>query len=222
MKVILFGATGMVGQGVLRECLADPEISMILSVVRKSSGFKHDKFKEVIHLNFLDFTPLEKELTGFDACFFCLGASSSRMTEEAYRQLTYGFTVAAGQTLSRLNPAMTMVFVSGEGTDETGTSRVIWARVKGEAENALRQMPFKAAYMFRPGYIQPLDGIVSRERIYRYFYAVMAPLYPVWKVLFPSVMTNTRLIGQAMIQVAKKGSVKTILRSADINAAAQK
>ncbi|HTA77200.1 MAG TPA: epimerase, partial [bacterium] len=164
-----------------------------------------------------------KELTGFDACFFCLGGSSSRMTEEAYRQLTYGFTVAAGQTLSRLNPHMTMVFVSGEGTDETGKSRVMWARVKGEAENALRQMPFKAAYMFRPGYIQPLDGIVSRERVYRYFYAVLAPFYPLWKILFPGMVTNTRFIGQAMIQVAKKGSAKTILRSADINeAAAQK
>jgi uncharacterized protein YbjT (DUF2867 family) len=217
MKVILFGATGMVGQGVLKACLADPQISEVLSIVRRVSGLHHDKFREIEHQDFTAFESLEKELTGFDACFFCLGVSSAGMTEAAYRYVTYDFTLAAAQILARLNPSMTFIYVSGEGTDETEKGRVMWARVKGETENALSRLPFKAAYLFRPGYIQPLDGIVSNQKIYRLVYAVMAPLFPLWKRLFPKFVTTTRQIGLAMILVAKQGAPKKILATADIN-----
>ena len=217
MKVILFGATGMVGHGVLKECLSDPQVSEILSVARKNSGIKQAKLREIEHQDFTNFENLEKELTGFDACFFCLGVSSAGMTEPAYRHVTYDFTLAAAQTLARLNPSMTFIYVSGEGTDETEKGGVMWARVKGETENALLRLPFKAAYMFRPGYIQPLDGIVSKQKLYRAIYAVAAPLYPFLKLLFPRFVTNTRQIGLAMILVAKQGAPKKILATADIN-----
>jgi uncharacterized protein YbjT (DUF2867 family) len=222
VKVILFGATGMVGQGVLRECLADTEITEILSIVRRASGFQHVKFREIEHQDFTRFDSIEKELMGFDACFFCLGISVAGMTEQAYRRITYDFALAAGQTLSRLNPHMTFIYVSGEGTDSTEKGGTMWARVKGEAENALLRLPFKSAYMFRPGYIQPLDGIVSKQKLYRVIYAVVSPLYPLFKRLFPKMVTNTRQIGLAMIQVAKQGTAKKILTNADINELAVK
>jgi uncharacterized protein YbjT (DUF2867 family) len=222
MKVILFGATGMVGQGVLRECLADPKISHILSIVRTASGVQQGKLREIEHKDFTNFSPIEKELSGFDACFFCLGISVTGLTEEAYRRITYDYTLAAAQILSRLNPDMTFIYVSGEGTDATEKGRTMWARVKGETENALLRLPFKSAYMFRPGYIQPLDGIVSKQKLYRLVYMVTTPLYPLLKRLFPKMVTNTRQIGLAMIQVAKQGTTKKILINADINELAAK
>jgi uncharacterized protein YbjT (DUF2867 family) len=221
VKVLLFGATGMVGQGVLLACLADPEITEILSIVRKASGFQHIKFREMEHQDFTRFDSIEKELTGFDVCFFCLGISVAGMTESAYRRITYDFALAAGQTLSRLNPSMTFIYVSGAGTDSTEKGGTMWARIKGEAENALLRLPFHA-YMFRPGYIQPMDGIVSKQKLYRIIYAVISPLYPLFKRLFPQMVTNTRQIGLAMIQVAKRGTMKKILANADINELAAK
>jgi uncharacterized protein YbjT (DUF2867 family) len=222
VKVILFGATGMVGQGVLRECLADPEVSYILSVVRAASGIQHAKLREIEHKDFADFGSIEKELAGFDACFFCLGISVAGLTEQAYRRITYDFALAAGQTLSRLNPPMTFIYVSGEGTDSTEKGRVMWARVKGETENALSRLAFKAVYLFRPGYIQPMHGIVSKQKFYRLFYAVLAPFYPLLKSFFPKFVTTNQQIGLAMIRVAKDGALKKILNTADINELAAK
>jgi uncharacterized protein YbjT (DUF2867 family) len=217
MKAILFGATGMVGKGVLRECLADPEVTDILAIVRQPIGLQHPKFREILHQDFTNFASLEKELTGWDACFFTLGKSSAGMTEEAYRRVTYDIALAAGSALARLNPGMTFVFVSGAGTDGTEKGLVMWARVKGAAENALLQLPFKAAYMFRPAYIQPLDGIASREKLYRFFLAPLKFFYPLWKLLFPKYVTTTRQLGRAMIKAAKQGAPKKVLETQDFN-----
>jgi uncharacterized protein YbjT (DUF2867 family) len=217
MKVILFGATGMVGQGVLRECLRDPDVERVLAVGRSATGQRHEKLAELVHSNLLDYSSVEHALTGYDACFFCLGVSSAGMSEQDYRRVTYDLTLAAAQTLARRNPGMTFIYVSGAGTDSTGRGRSMWARVKGETENALLKLPFKAAYMFRPGYIQPLHGVTSKTRLYRALYVVMAPLYPVWKRLFPRYVTTTEQVGRAMLQVAKRGALKHVLENEDLN-----
>src|SRR5882757_9321137 len=159
MKVILFGATGMVGQGVLRECLVDPGVTGVLVVGRSPTGQSNAKLREIRHDNFLDFSAIEPQLTGFDACFFCLGVSSIGMTEERYRAITYDITLAAAKTLVRLNPGMVFTYVTGRSTDSTEQGPVRWARVKGKTENDLLKLPFKAAYMFRPAGIQPLHGV---------------------------------------------------------------
>src|SRR5271156_940442 len=217
MKVVMFGATGMVGQGVLRECLLDPEIEQVLSVVRSATGQSHEKLREVVHSDFMDFSGIEAELTGCDACFFCLGVSSAGMTEDEYARVTYGITMAAARTLVKVSPGMTFEYISGTGTDSSGKGRSMWARVKGKTENALLALPFKAAYMFRPGFIQPLHGIKSKTRVYRFFYAVTKPLLPVLKTFFPQHVTTTEGLGRAMIYVAKHGYPKQVLEMADIN-----
>ena len=218
MRVLLFGATGMVGQGVLRECLLDPDVESVLSVGRSATGQLHVKLRELVHRDFLDFSPIESELAGFDACFFCLGVSSAGMKEEAYRRITYDFTMAAARTLARLNPNMTFVYVSGMGTDSSERGRTMWARVKGQTENALLRMPFQAAYMFRPGVIVPLHGIKSRTALYRIPYMLMAPLLPLLEAAFPKYVTTTERLGRAMIHVAKQGAAKAVLESSGINA----
>jgi uncharacterized protein YbjT (DUF2867 family) len=217
MRVILFGASGMVGQGVLRECLLDPEVTAVLSIVRTSTGQQHPKLREIVHKNFLDFSSIESELSGFDACFFCLGVSSAGMSEENYRRVTYDIALAAAQALVKLNPSMTFVFVSGAGTDSSERGRVMWARVKGQTENALLRLPFKAAYMFRPGVIVPLHGIKSRTLLYRIPYAILGPILPLLKRLFPKYVTTTEKLGRAMLIAAKRGAPKPVLESSGIN-----
>jgi uncharacterized protein YbjT (DUF2867 family) len=163
MKVIIFGATGMVGQGVLRECLLDPDVRRVLSIGRSATGQRHEKLRELIRADLLDYSAIENELRGYDACFFCLGITSLGLSEEQYRRVTYDITMAAAKALARLNPDMTFVYVTGAGTDITEHGRTMWARVKGETENALLRLPFRAAYMFRPAAIQPLYGITFEE-----------------------------------------------------------
>jgi uncharacterized protein YbjT (DUF2867 family) len=216
MNVVLFGASGMVGQGVLRECLLDHEVTAVLSIVRKSTGQQHQKLREIVHQDFFNFSSLESELSGFDACFFCLGVSSAGMSEENYRHVTYDITLAAARTLAKLDPNMTFIYVSGAGTDSSERGRVMWARVKGQTENALLRLPFKSAYMFRPALIVPLHGIKSRTRLYRVFYAVLRPLYPLLKA-FPKYVTTTEKLGRAMLIVAKGGAPKAVLENSDIN-----
>jgi uncharacterized protein YbjT (DUF2867 family) len=218
MRVVLFGATGMVGQGVLRECLLDPDVESVLSVGRTATGQPHAKLRELEHRDFLDFSPIKNELAGFDACFFCLGVSSAGMKEDAYRRITYDFTMAAARTLARLNPNMTFVYVSGMGTDSSERGRTMWAKVKGKTENELLGLPFKAAYMFRPGLIVPLHGIKSKTRLYRAFYAAMGPLLPLLNAAFPKYVTTTEQVGRAMIKVARQGATKSVLENSDINA----
>ncbi len=217
MNIIIFGATGMVGQGVLRECLLDPDVRTVLSIGRSATGQQHQKFRELVHQNFLGFSAIENELSGFEACFFCLGATSVGMVEESYRRITYDFTIAAAQTLARLNSCMTFIYVSGMGTDSTERGRAMWARVKGRTENALLRMPFKAAYMFRPAAIVPLHGVRSKTRFYRVFYAVLAPLLPLLKKSLPKYVTTTEQVGRAMIKIAKQGGPKPVLENLDIN-----
>lgn len=216
MKVILFGATGMIGQAALLACLDDPDVTRVLAVVRRPTGRTHDKLAEVMVKDFTDYAALEPALTGYDACLFCLGISAAGMSEADYRRVTYDYAVAATTTLARLNPKMTLCFVSGQGTDATGKSWQMWARVKGETENALRALPLGAAYMFRPGFIQPVRGVVSGTALYRGFYRVLGWMYPVLSRVFPrSVMTSDTL-GRALLAAAKRGAPKAVLEAADI------
>jgi uncharacterized protein YbjT (DUF2867 family) len=218
MNVILFGATGMVGQGVLRECLLDPDVHQILSIVRTPSGQQHPKLRELVHADFFNYSDIEPELTGFDACFFSLGVSSAGMPEAQYKHLTYDLTLAAAATLAKLNPQMIFVYVSGAGTDSTERGRIMWARVKGKTENDLLKLPFRAAYMFRPGIIQPLHGIKSKTRVYQFFYSAFKPIFPLLKSVFPQSLNTTEQVGRAMLQVAKHGFPLPTLETKDINA----
>jgi uncharacterized protein YbjT (DUF2867 family) len=219
MKIIIFGATGMIGRGVLRECLLDDGISSLLSVGRTATGILSPKLHELEHANLSDYGPIESRLTGFDACFFCLGISSAGMKEADYERLTYGITLAAALTLSRLNPEMVFIYVSGAGTDSSEQGRVMWARLKGRTENALLRLPFKVAYMFRSGVIRPMHGAVSKIRSYRLLYAVMAPFLPMLQWALSSSILTTEIVGRAMIRVAKGGYSRQILEAADIFAA---
>jgi uncharacterized protein YbjT (DUF2867 family) len=219
MNVLLFGATGMVGQGVLRECLEDRDVQLVQTVGRTITGAQSPKLREIIHADLLHYEPIESRLSGFDACFFCLGVSSAGMAEADYERLTCRLTIAAAETLSRLNPRMTFIYVSGAGTDSSEKGRSMWARVKGRTENALLRMPFAAAYMFRPGIIEPLDGIQSKTASYRVLYTITKPLLPLLRLAFPNYVLTTRQIGQAMLAIAKHGYPKPVLESKDIRAA---
>ncbi|MEY9966127.1 uncharacterized protein YbjT (DUF2867 family) [Streptacidiphilus sp. MAP12-16] len=219
MNVILFGATGMIGQGVLRECLRDDAVQRVLVVGRTTAGVEHPKLREIVHRDLADLTAIEGEFSGYDACFFCLGVSSAGMKEEAYRRVTYDLTLAAARPLAALNPELTFVYVSGQGTDSTEQGRIMWARVKGKTENDLLGLPFDA-YMFRPGWVQPMHGITSKTRLYRAMYAVTGPLFPLLRKLAPNQITTTEQLGRAMIAVAATGASSHILASREINALA--
>ncbi len=210
MHVILFGTTGMVGQGVLRECLLDPRVEKVLSIGRSKTGQQHAKLEEA---DIRDFDSLD--LAAYDACFFCLGVSSAGMSEEDYRRVTYDMTLDVAKKIA--TPKMTFIFVSGAGTDSTERGRTMWARVKGATENALLKLPFKAAYMFRPAVIQPLHGVKSRTTSYRVLYAITRPLLPLLKRMLPKYVTTTEQVGRAMINVAANGAPKAILESEDIS-----
>jgi len=216
VKVILYGATGMVGQGVLRECLVDPEVEQVLALGRRACGVENPKLLEIVRPELFDYSDIEHELAGYDACFFCLGVSAAGMNEEQYTKITYELTLAAAETLVKLNPNMTFIYVSGAGTDGTEQGRTMWARVKGKTENDLLKLPFKAAYMFRPALIQPMHGIKSRTTAYRVGYAIAAPLFPVLKALFPRYVTTTEDVGRAMLRVAKQGHPNSILENDDL------
>jgi uncharacterized protein YbjT (DUF2867 family) len=220
MNVVIFGASGMVGQGVLLECLRDTGVERVRVIGRSSAGQQHAKLREVLVKDLFDVASYAAEMTGLDACFFCLGVSSAGMTEAAYRRLTYDLTVVIAQELAARNSALCFVYVSGAGTDSTERSRTMWARVKGATENALMRMPFRSAFMFRPGIIQPLDGIRSKTRAYRLGYVVMAPVLPLLRRAFPNSILTTREIGQAMLAVARKGWPRPVLEAKDIHAAA--
>lgn len=206
----------MVGQGVLRECLLDSNVEGILSIGRRKLSSTHAKLRELQRSNLFDFSDIETELRSYHACFFCLGVSSFRMQEAEYRSITYDITIAAARTLAKLNAESTFIYVSGAGTDSGESGRSMWARVKGQTENALLQLPFHA-YMFRPAAIVPLHGIQSRTRIYRLPYAVMAPILPWLYARFPKYVTTTEQLGRAMIRVAREGAPKRVLENIDIN-----
>jgi len=217
MHAILFGATGMVGQGVLRECLLDPDVRSVLSIGRSATGQQHERLRELVHQDLLDYSAIESRLWGFDACFFCLGVTSAGMSEENYRKVTYDITMAAAETLVKLNPGMTFIYVSGMGTDSTGRGRTMWARVKGQTENALLRLPFKAVFLFRPGFIVPQHGVRSKTGLYQAFYTVLGPLLPWLLRMAPKYGTSTEQVGRAMLQLAKHGASKAVFENADIN-----
>ncbi|HSY33598.1 MAG TPA: epimerase [Verrucomicrobiae bacterium] len=221
MNVLLFGATGMLGQGVLRECLVDPGVIQVQTVGRTARGVQHAKLRELVLNDLSHYESLGAQLSGFDACFFCLGMTSSGMTEENYERVTYGITMAAAEMLSRLNPQMTFIYVSGAGTDSSERGRTMWARVKGKTENALLRLAFKAAYMFRPGIIEPLHGAKSKTPLYNVFYTLGKPLFPLIRFAFPDQILTTEQIGRAMLAVARHGFPRQILETKDIRAAAK-
>jgi uncharacterized protein YbjT (DUF2867 family) len=218
MKVLVYGATGMVGQGVLLECMREAAVELVVTVGRTPTGVRDAKVREIVHSDMTDYRGMEESLTGFDACFFCLGVSSAGMKEADYERLTYGLTMAAAEMLSRVNGGMTFIYVSGSGTDSSEHGRSMWARVKGRTENALLRLPLEA-YMFRPGFIEPLDGIKSRTASYRAFYAVVGPMMPLLRRAFPNLVLSTRDIGRAMLSVALRGYAKRVLETRDIRAA---
>lgn len=220
MKVILFGATGMVGLGVLRECLLAPDVEQVLAVGRNSTGQVHPKLRELRHDNLTSFAAIESELQGYDACFFCLGVSSLGMSEEAYAKITYDATLAAAGVLARSQPSLVFIYVSGAGTDSSETGGTMWARVKGKTENALLKLPFRAAYMFRPGVIQPLHGIRSKTALYQTFYTLLAPLLPLLRALLPNQITTTEQVGKAMLEAVRRLPSPRVFENRDIRALA--
>ncbi|UYZ59460.1 NAD-dependent epimerase/dehydratase family protein [Hymenobacter latericus] len=212
MKVIITGATGMVGEGVLHECLRDAAVEQVLVVTRRPTHVQHPKLREVLLANFADPAPVEDELTGYDACFFCLGVSSVGMSEAEYTRLTYDLTLGFARTLARLNPPMTFCYVSGAGTDGSERGRQMWARVKGRTENALQQLPFRRVYAFRPGYMHPTPGLKNTLSGYRYF----AWAYPALRKLLPGYVSTLQEMAQAMINAARFGYPKPVLEVRDI------
>jgi len=210
IKAIIFGATGMVGEGVLHECLKDSGVDSVLVIGRRPCGVKHGKLKEVIHNDFFDYSAIEGALKGYTACFFCLGVSAIGKNEADYTRVTYDLTMQAARTLLRLNPDMTFCYVSGLGTNDKGRS--MWARVKGRTENEVAKLPFKAVYLFRPGFINPTKGLKNANPIAKVF----ALFYPVWKVLFRNYVCTLEELGLAMIHAAADGAPKQILENPDI------
>lgn len=215
MRVLLLGATGMVGAGVLRECLRDEGVEQVITLGRSATGVEHQKLQEIVRADLLDLDDIEPELRGLDACFFCLGASAAGLTEERYTRISYDLTLGVAERLARLNPALTFVYVSGMGTDSSERGRVMWARVKGRTENALLRLPF-TAYMFRPGMIVPVHGEQSRTPGYRWMYTLMKPVLPLVRRLFPTRVTTTEQMGRAMLRVVREGYPTHVLEAGDI------
>jgi uncharacterized protein YbjT (DUF2867 family) len=218
MNVVILGASGMVGQGVLRECLLDTGVSRVVTLGRTPTRQVHPKLHEIVHGNLLDLSGVEEQLIGLDACFYCLGASAAGLSEAEYSRINYEMTLAVAETLVRLNREMTFVYVSGTGTDSSERGRVMWARVKGRTENALLRLPFKTAYMLRPGLIIPMHGVRSKTGLYRAFYTVMTPFLPVLKALFPRAIITTEQLGRGMLRLARSGYSKHVLETADLAA----
>lgn len=215
--MIIFGATGMVGQGVLRECLAAADVDKVLTVGRTPTGQRHPKLRELVHAEMWDYANVEADLADYDACFFCIGVASSGMSEQKYTHVTHDLTLAAAATLARINPQMVFIYVSGAGADSGETSRIMWQRVRGKTENALLKLPFRAVYIFRPGMIEPV-GVKSKTTAYRWFYALARPLLPLLRAMLPDQVLSTPQLGQAMLAAVRHGAPKRVLESPDINA----
>ena len=212
IKVIITGATGMVGEGVLHECLHHPAVSSILVINRKPSGVNHSKVKEIIHSDFYDLSPIESQLKSYNACFFCLGTTSIGKNEAEFTKVTYDLTMHVAENLCKLNPDMTFCYISGAGTDSTEKGRTMWARVKGKTENDLMKLPFKRVYNFRPGYMQPTPGLKNTLPYYKY----VSWLYPILRPIFPNHMSTLSEMGLAMIHSVNRGYGKQILEVKDI------
>lgn len=218
MNVVIFGASGMVGAGVLLECLDDPRITSVLVVGRSSCGRTDPKLTEILHSDFYDYAAIQARFADLDACFFTLGTTAAGKDEATYRHQTYDLTLAAARAM--VSQHLTFCYVSGASTDSTERGRMMWARVKGATENALLRMPFKAAFMLRPGFIEPLRGVKSKTPAYRWAYLVFGPVLPLLRRIAPRQITTTVAVGRAMIALALRGYTKPILEPEDINKAA--
>ena len=216
LNVVIFGATGMVGEGVLMKALKHPDVESVLVIGRRSCGISHSKLKEIVHNDFYDLSTIENKLTAYNACFFCLGISSIGMKEEPYKRITYDLTLHAAKTLSKLNNNMTFCYVSGQGTDNSEKGRLMWARVKGKTENDLMKLPFKSVFNFRPGFIKPVKG---QKHAYKAS-NILAHIYPILMALLPKYVCELDDLGLAMIQVSQAGYENTILENLDITKAA--
>lgn len=218
MNVLLFGASGMVGGGVLRECLLAPDVERVVSIGRSALLLDNPKLVQAIHPNFVTDTPeiTDDELRDVDACFFCLGVSAAGMSEEKYTALTFSLTMAVAERLARLSPQATFVYVSGAGADSSEQGSSMWARVRGKTENALLRLPFKRVHVLRPAVIQPLNNAVSKTDSYRIFYKALGPLLTIGRKLFPSRILSTEVIGQVMLQIARGGAPVPVLNAAAI------
>ena len=212
IRAIIFGASGMVGEGVLLKTLHHKDVESVLVIGRRSCRITHDKLKELIHHDFFDYSTIEEHLKGYNACFFCLGVSSVGMNEHDYTRITYDLTMQTATTLSRINPGMTFCYVSGTGTDSTEHGKMMWARVKGKTENHLKELPFKSVYLFRPGLMKPVEGQKNLKPLYK----VAGMLYPLWKFLSPKNVCTLDDVGLAMIHAVEIGYQKQILGNTDI------
>ena len=216
IRAIITGATGMVGEGVLHECLRHPKVASVLVLNRRSCGVQHEKLKEIIHKDFLDITPIKDQFVGYNACYFCSGVSSMGKKEDEYKRVTYDLTMHIAKILHEINPEITFTYVSGEGTTGNENAKTMWVRIKSKTENDLLNL-FKNAYMFRPGYIQPTKGLKNAYKIYK----VLAPLYPIWKTIFPKYVCTLEDLGQSMINCTLFGYDKRILSNLDITKSAK-
>lgn len=217
MRVILFGASGMVGSGALHQCLTDARVTSVVAVVRAPLGLSHPKLREVVHADFFEYAPLATTFAQSDACFFCLGVSAVGLDEATYTRLTFDLTLAAAGAMVAVNAASTFCYVSGLGTDSSERGGTMWARVKGRTENAIMALPFTASYMFRPGFIQPMHGVRSKTWWYQAIYGALAPIAPLLTRWFPGAATTSVRMGRAMITVAANGFAQRIIASRDIN-----
>lgn len=222
LDAVIFGATGMVGQSVLRECLLDGGISAVTAVSRSPMHLTHPKLRNLVHADFLDFSALAKQFKGTDVCFYCLGIASAGLSEEEYKKITCDYARAAAKTLLKINPKLTFIFISGAGADSSEQGRIMWARIKGKTENALFAMNIKSVYAIRPAFIQPLHGITSRTRLYRVLYRVFWPFMPFIKFLAPNSVTTTEDLGKVMLHLAREGAPQKLLESRDIVALAKR
>ncbi len=216
IRAIIFGSTGMIGRGVLQECLVNERVESVLVINRHPGNAIHDKLREIVLSDFFDLAAIANDLADYNTCFFCLGASSSGLNELGYYKITYELTMSVARKLLEINEEIVFCYISGAGTDSSEKGRTMWARVKGKTENDLLKLPFKAVYMLRPGYIQPLNGIRSRTRLYNFVYAIFKPFYFLLRH-FEGIVTDTTTLGKAMVTLAYTGSDKAILESRDIN-----
>ena len=212
IRAIITGTTGMVGEGVLHECLQHPQVEAVLVINRKPGGVQHPKLKEIIHQDFFDFSPIKDQLSGYNACYFCLGVSSIGLKEDAYFKMTHTLTLHVAETLSKLNKDMTFCYISGAGTDSSEKGRSMWARVKGKTENDLMKLPFKQVFAFRPGFMKPTAGLKNALRFYRY----INWMYPIGRALFPNAFCTLKDVGLAMINITITGYEKKVVEVKDI------
>ncbi len=216
MKVLIFGATGMVGQAALRESLLAPDVTLVQAVGRTPTGRHDPKLREIVHASLLDLSDIEDRLAGFDAVFFCVGVASPKMSEAEYTRRTFELTLSVAGTLVRVSPDSVFLYMSGAGADSSETSRTMWERVRGRTENALLRLPFRRTLILRPAMIRPLDGIKSKTPAYRLFYGMIKPLLPLLHAALPRQVVSTRQLGQAMLNAVRHGAPKAVLESADI------